>query len=172
MDNQSNYELASKLLTKVLGLSADAAETVIRSINKAGEISKIRSNSIRHRIGNRSIELLSQAIKYIGDSNPVMKEEENKSNDFKSFLINEVTIEIDPNADASVTQSELRKKTRMAKASPERVAKQEQIAAQEKRKEAAKDSSPLASLERQVAIAQERLSALQVRLEQRKKRQQ
>lgn len=85
---------------------------------------------------------------------------------FKDFLEENVSVDIDPNANAAATNAVVRKAARVAGASPQRFSREQMLAAKAERKAAMSmaQDDPNASLRARVAKTKELLARLQMQL--------
>lgn len=89
----------------------------------------------------------------------------------KDYLINETSITMDVDTDdPNAAVQDVRKKARVASASPARASQMEIKAARDKKKAAAADDTPNSGVKKQIAATQERLAMLNKRLRDSEKR--
>lgn len=86
---------------------------------------------------------------------------------FKDFLM-EVSMDVDL-SDPVAAQQEIKRAARLAKTSPQRLGQQERLKAKANVAVAKTEDGPTANLKKQIAIMQQRLSQLQMRLAQQEK---
>ena len=88
---------------------------------------------------------------------------------FKDFLLNEVNMDVDL-SDPNTATAEIKQAARMAKTSPQRLGRQEQLKAKAEMAAAKAEEGPTANIKRQIATLQQRIAQLQMRLASMEKR--
>lgn len=172
--------LANRFFKEVLGLDDDTITKALGTIRASGSGQNLSPANIRRKIGPQALTLITKGLDAAGgsdveaDAEPEMDDEpEMKADDevregfgsLKDYLINESTITMDVDTDdPNAAIQDVRKKARVASASPARASAMELKAARAKKKAAAADDSPNQGVKKQIAATQERLAMLNKRL--------
>lgn len=191
--NEEQLGLAQEIFTVLLGLHPEILERVIRVIEDSPDITDIKTERIRMRIGPRAMVYLRNSIEqartegiekhehgteeepdYAKETTgDVSHHEEPEVTDdeevpmkecisFKDYLT-EVSMDVDL-SDPIAAQQEIKRAARMAKTSPQRLGRQQQLKAKAEQAEANAATGPTASLQKQIATMRQRLAQLEMRL--------
>jgi len=168
-----NLSFLRNTLTKIFGISADSVGSFINQLQAAGEISSVDNATVQQHIGSRAHSFVTSALRIASEqSKHKSKAGGNKSGDeedvkeglsFTDYLLSETMVDIDLD-NLSGTQSELRRKARLNKSNPQRLATQNQQIARDERAAAQQQTGPRASIQRQIADLKLKLAGLQKRL--------
>lgn len=177
--------LANRFFKEVLGLDDDTIAKALGTIRASGNGQNLSPANIRRKIGPQALTLITKGLDAAGggdveDDAPVRDEEPDMTADdevregfgsLKDYLIGEATMTMDVDTeDPNAAVASVRKRARIASASPARASQMEIKAARDKKKEAAADDTPNSGVKKQIAATQERLAQLNKRLRDSEKR--
>ena len=187
--------VAKGILRKVFGLTPNTAEKIMKIILSSGDGQAVQTSNIRQRMGTQSFAMMQKAISAakadsgsddegedIQKEEPKeekkekvekveKKEEVKESFTLSAYLIQEATIDVDLSDPNAATQT-VRNAARVAKASPDRLSRDQIRSARDKKKEAQTgEDSPTKRMRIQLAKKQEEVAMLSKRINDMEKRQ-
>ena len=180
----ANLGLTKDMLTVIMGLSPSTMEKVIREIKNSGDIADVKNNIMRMRIGARAMQYLRNSIKQARKEGtekheePTVDEEDMEKEEvedmkkkkveegklsFAEYLIKEVMMDVDVE-DPSKTQADIRRASRIAKANPDRLDREQLAKAKEEQRLARSSDKPTKGVAGQIAKKKMELTMLQRRM--------